>query len=56
MKEINDLKAKAYDLIGLIEFSQKQLNQTNQEISKKIQEYNEAIKKGTDGEQHHVID
>ena len=56
MKEINDLKAKAYDLIGLIEYSQKQLNEINHEISKKIQEYNEAINKGTDGEQHHIID
>jgi hypothetical protein len=55
MKEINDLKAKAYDLIGLIEYSQKQLNEINHEIAKKIQEYNEAIK-STDGEQHHVID
>jgi len=55
MKEINDLKAKAYDLIGLIDYSQNQLNQTNKEIAKKIQEYNEAINKATDGEQSQLV-
>ena len=51
MKEINELKAKAYDLIGLIEYSQKQLNDINMQISKSINDYNEAIKKVEDGEQ-----
>jgi hypothetical protein len=55
MKEINDLKAKAYDLIGLIEYSQKQLNQLNNEIGKKIQEYNEALNKSVDGEQSDAV-
>jgi hypothetical protein len=55
MKEINELKAKAYDLIGLIEYSQKQLNETNHEISKKIQEYNEALNKAKDGEQPDAV-
>jgi hypothetical protein len=55
MKEIIELKAKAYDLIGMIQFNQKQLNDMNNEISKKIQEYNEALKKTNDGEQPQSI-
>jgi hypothetical protein len=55
MKEIIELKAKAYDLIGMIEYNQKQLNETNMEISKKIQEYNEALKKNSDGEQPDAV-
>ena len=55
MKEIIELKAKAYDLIGMIEFNQKQLNETNKQISKKIQEYNEALKKTNDGEQSEPV-
>jgi hypothetical protein len=51
MKEIIDLKAKAYDLIGMIEYNQKQLNEINMQISKKIKEYNEALKKTEDGQQ-----
>jgi hypothetical protein len=51
MKEIIDLKAKAYDLIGMIEYNQKQLNEINMQISKKIQQYNEALKKTEDGQQ-----
>jgi hypothetical protein len=51
MKEINELKAKAYDMIGLIEYYQSQLNQTNKEIKEKIEQYNEALKKTDDGEQ-----
>lgn len=51
MKEINDLKAKAYDMIGLIEYYQNALNQTNTEIKQKLQEYNQALKKNEDGEQ-----
>lgn len=51
MKEINDLKAKAYDMIGLIEYYQNALNQTNAEIKQKIAEYNEAFNKVKDGEQ-----
>ena len=55
MKEIIELKAKAYDLIGMIEYNQKLLNETNMEISKKIQEYNEALKKNEDGQQPEPI-
>jgi hypothetical protein len=55
MKEINELKAKAYDLIGLIEYSQKQLNEINMQISKSINEYNEALKKSEDGQQPEPI-
>lgn len=51
MKEINDLKAKAYDLIGFIQYSEKQLNELNNEIANKIKEYNEALNKVKDGEQ-----
>jgi uncharacterized coiled-coil DUF342 family protein len=51
MKEINDLKAKAYDIIGNIEYLQSELKKTNDEIAKKIAEYNEALKKSDDGEQ-----
>lgn len=45
MKEINDLKAKAYDLISQIEFLQNELQKTNVEISKKVSEFNEANNK-----------
>jgi hypothetical protein len=55
MKEINDLKAKAYDMIGLIEYYQNALNQTNAEIKQKLQEYNEALKKNEDGEQLELV-
>jgi hypothetical protein len=55
MKEINDLKAKAYDMIGLIEYYQNALNETNKDIKQKIAEYNEALKKTTDGEQSEPV-
>ena len=45
MKEINELKARAYDLISQIEFLQSELQRTNAEISKKVTEFNEANKK-----------
>ncbi len=51
MKEINELKAKAYDIIGNLEFLKQELDKTNAEIAKKIQEYNEAQKKIDDGKQ-----
>ena len=45
MKEINELKAKCYDIISNIEYLQKLLSETNAEISKKVSEFNEAQKK-----------
>jgi uncharacterized coiled-coil DUF342 family protein len=51
MKEINELKAKAYDIIGNLEFLKQELDKTNAQIAKKIQEYNEAMKKVDHGEQ-----
>jgi uncharacterized coiled-coil DUF342 family protein len=45
MKEINDLKALAYDYISQIEYLQNELQKTNAEISKKVTEFNEANKK-----------
>ena len=51
MKEINELKAKAYDIIGNLEFLKQELDKTNAEIAKKIHEYNEAMKKVDNGEQ-----
>jgi hypothetical protein len=45
MKEINELKAKAYDIISNIEYYQKLLAETNIEIQKKVTEFNEANKK-----------
>jgi hypothetical protein len=45
MREINDLKAKAFDIISNIEYLQKMLQETNAEIAKKVTEYNEANKK-----------
>ena len=45
MREINDLKAKAFDIISNIEYLQKMLQETNNEIAKKVTEYNEANKK-----------
>jgi len=55
MKEINELKAKAYDIIGNLEYLQNELKKTNQEIAKKIQEYNEALKRVDDGEQFEPV-
>ena len=51
MKEINELKAKAYDIIGNLEYLKQELDKTNAEIAKKIQDYNEALKKVDNGEQ-----
>ena len=51
MKEINELKAKAYDFIGSIEFLQNELKKTNDQIAEKIKEYNEALIKNNDGKQ-----
>jgi uncharacterized coiled-coil DUF342 family protein len=51
MKEINELKAKAYDIIGNLEYLQNELKKTNEEIAQKIQDYNEALKKVDNGEQ-----
>jgi len=51
MKEINELKAKAYDIIGNLEYLQNELKKTNEEIAQKIHEYNEALKKVDHGEQ-----
>ena len=45
MREINDLKAKAFDIISNIEYLQKLLQETNAEIQKKVTEFNEANKK-----------
>ena len=45
MREINDLKAKAFDIISNIEYLQKLLQETNIEIQKKVTEFNEANKK-----------
>jgi len=45
MKEINELKAKCYDIISNIEYLQNLLKETNAEIQKKVTEYNEANKK-----------
>jgi len=45
MKEINELKAKAYDILSNIEYLQKMLQETNAEIAKKVTEFNEASKK-----------
>lgn len=45
MKEINELKAKAYDIISNIEYLQKMLQETNAEIAKKVSEFNEATNK-----------
>ena len=55
MKEINELKAKAYDIIGNLEYLQNELKKTNEEIAKKIQEYNEALKRVDDGEQFEPV-
>ena len=35
---INELKAKAYDILGTIQYLQDELNKTNQEIQKLAQE------------------
>jgi hypothetical protein len=45
MKEINELKAKCYDIISNIEYLQNLLKETNAEIAKKVTEFNEANKK-----------
>jgi flagellar hook-associated protein FlgK len=45
MKEIIELKAKCYDIISNIEYLQKMLKDTNDEIAKKVSEFNEANKK-----------
>lgn len=42
MKEINDLKALAYDYISQIEYLQSELQKTNAEIQKKVTEFNKA--------------
>lgn len=55
MKEINELKAKAYDIIGNLEYLQNELKKTNDEIAKKIQEYNDALKKINDGQQFEPV-
>lgn len=38
---INELKAKAYDILGTIQYLQDELNKTNQEIQKLAQEAKE---------------
>lgn len=38
---INELKAKAYDILGTIQYLQDELNKTNQEIQKLTQEAKE---------------
>jgi hypothetical protein len=43
--ELVELKAKAYDIISQIEYLQKLLQETNQQIAVKIQEQ-EAMKGG----------
>ncbi len=55
MKEINELKAKAYDIIGNLEYLKQELDKTNAEIAKKMQAYNEALKKVDDGEQFEPV-
>lgn len=45
MKEIIELKSRAYDLISQIEYLQNELQKTNAEITKKVTEYNELQKK-----------
>ena len=38
LKELNELKARAYDLLATIEACQRELGQVNQEIAKKHRE------------------
>ena len=45
MKEINELKSRAYDIISNIEYLQNALRELNAEIAKKVSEYNEANNK-----------
>jgi hypothetical protein len=51
MKEINELKARAYDYISNIEYFQKLLQEINSEIVKKVTEYNEANKNFVNNEE-----
>lgn len=51
MKEIMELKSRAYDLISHIEYLQSELQKTNAEIQKKVAEYNEANKNFVNNEE-----
>lgn len=50
MREILELKARAYDIIGALEQLQADLQRTNAEIAKKIQEQKELEKKYESGD------
>ena len=42
MKELNELKALAYDMIATLEHIQRQLTETNQKIAEKTAELQQA--------------
>jgi hypothetical protein len=47
MKDVKELKSKAYDLISQIEWAQNELRKTNEEIAKIMQDLNEKQKNGS---------
>lgn len=43
---VTDLKAQAYDILAQIEFLQKKLQETNQQIADELQKQDESAKTG----------